>query len=203
MKLYLDLKKWVCGGGKTKFGNGSSQLLNNENYMCCLGQFSCQLEPKVELLDIGSPESVEFENKDNFLLTKDEEDDWVNYYDSVLSSDCIDINDDSQTSVTEKIKLLKKRLKKNNIELQIKNDKLFDSRGNFIGKHLLKNEWIYQHNYVVEYGEVNDLANFVNGKISAKELAKEKVAPFTQQLIKKVGTEKARKLIKKHLAELL
>lgn len=203
MKLYLDLKKWVCGGDHTKFGNGNSMLLNNKNYMCCLGQFSCQLEDNLSLLDIGSPDGVEFENKDNFLLKKIEADDYVTYNDSLLSRDCMEINDDNRTSVTEKIKLLKKRLKKDKIKLEIKNDKLFDSRGNFIGKHLLKNEWVCQTESAVEYGEQNIFANFVNGKINAKKLAKKKTAPFTQRLIKKIGVEKARKLIKKHLKELL
>lgn len=44
MKLTLDLNKWRCGGdnGPYKWGDGETCLLNDNNKMCCLGQFGLQ-----------------------------------------------------------------------------------------------------------------------------------------------------------------
>lgn len=45
MKYVLDVSKWVCGGGMRHaearvgcfMGDGPSQMLNEQGYMCCLG----------------------------------------------------------------------------------------------------------------------------------------------------------------------
>ena len=43
MEFIIDRSKWRCGGqGKNSRGKGSVKLLNNEGFMCCLGQTCSQ-----------------------------------------------------------------------------------------------------------------------------------------------------------------
>lgn len=51
MEFVLDVSKWVTPNS----GKGEIQLLNNEGYMCCLGQFSEQLGvPMASLKNMNS-----------------------------------------------------------------------------------------------------------------------------------------------------
>src|SRR5580692_307373 len=52
--LTLDYSKWRAGGDqkKTKIGKGDTFLRNKQGYMCCLGQFSLQLDPSLRKKDI-------------------------------------------------------------------------------------------------------------------------------------------------------
>ena len=46
VKFTIDVNTWRFGGMrdcKNKHGEGHTYLLNNEGYMCCLGQISLQL----------------------------------------------------------------------------------------------------------------------------------------------------------------
>ena len=66
-KLILDYYKWRCGGdGEGKkgcsLGKGYTQLLNNEGFMCCLGQFSFQLNENIkeqDILEYGEPGEID------------------------------------------------------------------------------------------------------------------------------------------------
>jgi hypothetical protein len=54
--LVLDESIWRCGDdakdpNKSR-GTGYTKLLNEEGYMCCLGQFSLQLSPELRKVDI-------------------------------------------------------------------------------------------------------------------------------------------------------
>jgi hypothetical protein len=51
--LILDYSKWRSGGcDKNKVGRGETFLRNSQGYMCCLGQFACQLDDKITKRDI-------------------------------------------------------------------------------------------------------------------------------------------------------
>ncbi len=196
----LDFKNWVSGSDKTKFGDGGSQMQNEKNYMCCLGQFSCQLDPKANLALGGTPEDIEYtiplaENP----FVKKVDNSYRDSSDTNLSRDCVSINDSYQLNTLERAKRITKRMEKEGFKVKIVNDKLFNAAGQFIGKHLIKNEWVYDEGLLTG----KELAEFVNGNTSVKKFLKVKSCPFTRQLIKKVGSEKARELIKKHLPELL
>lgn len=67
-KLIIDRSRWRTGGGqfapeafttKNITGEGFTQLLNEEGYMCCLG-FACIQSgvPKERLLHSGTPSSL-------------------------------------------------------------------------------------------------------------------------------------------------
>ena len=57
----LDVSKWKSGPGNNKFttGTGSTCMLNEKGYMCCLGQFAKQKGVSDDhLLDKGDPSDV-------------------------------------------------------------------------------------------------------------------------------------------------
>lgn len=56
-KFVIDRSKWRCGGeGSYGGGSGPTKLLNNEGFMCCLGQVSCQLGvPEDEIRGLEYP----------------------------------------------------------------------------------------------------------------------------------------------------
>ena len=103
--LILDEAKWRCGNNAdeaNRRGTGGTRLLNREGYMCCLGQFSKQLNKKVTdelLLDAGKPYEIYLHIP--LLLKK-------NGTNSDLSREAMKINDDTDTTVTEKVKALRK-----------------------------------------------------------------------------------------------
>ena len=58
--LTIDRSKWRTGSvSNCKSGNGPTQLLNSEGYMCCLGFRCYQMGiPKKDLLDIPIPQDL-------------------------------------------------------------------------------------------------------------------------------------------------
>ena len=138
MKLILDYNTWRCGGDSTitkyddssnssfttiyntnKLGEGNTALLNDQGYMCCLGQFSPQLNSnvKMEYMEgLGEPHDLQLEIP---LLTE------LFHYDEMsdtkLSTDAININDDYITTPEEKIVLLKELFAKVDCEIEVIN----------------------------------------------------------------------------------
>lgn len=58
MKFVVDRSKWRCGGYalSTQCGKGSTRLLNQEGFMCCLGHCALQLgTTQSDILDKGMP----------------------------------------------------------------------------------------------------------------------------------------------------
>lgn len=57
MKFTVDRATWRCGNyGPYKKGMGSTKLLNEEGFMCCLGQCALQLgATKEQILDAFGP----------------------------------------------------------------------------------------------------------------------------------------------------
>lgn len=101
MKFVIDRSKWRCGGNSyNKQGLGETQLLNEEGYMCCLGQISCQLGiPENKLLGYGTPSSL---NIANILCHSFEYYGSPIYRSSVLASKAMQINDNGFLSNKER-----------------------------------------------------------------------------------------------------
>ncbi len=59
-KFIIDRSKWRSGGyGINAIGKGGTKLLNNEGYMCCLGQICLQLGINESLISLkNSPEDI-------------------------------------------------------------------------------------------------------------------------------------------------
>lgn len=108
--LYLDLKKWRCGGDsrskKKRMGHGETYLLNNEGYSCCLGQWIQQTDKSLNIKGFSSPKCV-FNCKIHTLVNPS-----IFNFDTKFAGECMDINDDEDTTILEKIASLRKILKK-------------------------------------------------------------------------------------------
>lgn len=112
--LILDVKTWRCGAnGNNRLGKGSTSLLNNEGYMCCLGQFCKQVDAKI---CGSSPCSITHIDPsfDNNLLVQES-------IDSAFSAVAMEINDDPNTTPKQKIKKLRSLCKKYRRRLVVKN----------------------------------------------------------------------------------
>jgi len=139
-KLTLDMSIWRCGkhsayygssrdNDNTGTGQGNTKLLNDEGYMCCLGQFAHQAGVlKEELLDHSYPHELpkefyveglvfDFNVEDSFFPSSTD-----------FAKEAITINDETETTVAEKIELLKKSCETYGRELVIEN--LIESEDN-------------------------------------------------------------------------
>ena len=122
--LTLDYSKWRCGGAEeidtntNVLGKGSTRLMNTEGFMCCLGQFALQLDfSEGELKHEMRPCSL---RRQMGVFNRRAAD--GNYYeDTKLAIDCIEINDNAETTPVKKIKLLTERLAKEDIQLTVIN----------------------------------------------------------------------------------
>lgn len=130
-KFVLDFSTWRCGrNGNTgrSTGKGETFLLNSEGFSCCLGQVYLQkgVEPS-ELIEKYTPQSLytlehilkDTEGaKNDFLIIMDD-----NGYvtDSYFACRAININDDTGTSLEEKLFNLDKLFTSHNIEFSVIN----------------------------------------------------------------------------------
>lgn len=111
--LTLDLAKWRCGGNTSeptnRMGEGRTMLCNGEGYMCCLGQFAPQINPKVKdaILYTGDPYNIKINGVDIFVESLNFKNEMGSMYNTDLSIAAININDDEETTVQEKIEKLK------------------------------------------------------------------------------------------------
>lgn len=118
-ELILDYSKWRCGNfGWNQLGRGETYLLNNEGFMCCLGQFCQQLGISIEaLLNNAEPEEVCNAEYDLFVY-KDESRGICNTF---FTRKLIGINDDRATTPEQKIHSIKSLLAEEGIELKVIN----------------------------------------------------------------------------------
>lgn len=107
--LILDVSMWKCGAcassPNNRIGKGVTKLLNQEGYMCCLGQFYPQLDKRVKhkrMLYMNEPKDLKLESYPLTRLGK------FTVEDSNLSKSAIEINDYEYTTVQQKISLLKR-----------------------------------------------------------------------------------------------
>lgn len=124
-KLILDYSNWRSGGSEGSpvteniVGKGSTQMLNDEGFMCCLGQFAPQLNCDVKFEGMrGTGEPCD--NGLIKLLTINDDDDGI-VENTQLSTDAMDINDDNETTPEKKIVLLKALFATNNCEIEVIN----------------------------------------------------------------------------------
>ncbi len=110
--LIIDRSKWRSGGftGINETGKGTTFLLNEEGYMCCLG-FRCHQMgiPKKDLLDKGAPWELSYDWDIPDLLDDDDE---RIYSDSDFTDEAIAINDDPSLTPAEREKAIKNHFKK-------------------------------------------------------------------------------------------
>lgn len=98
-ELVIDRQKWRTGQeGPHKTGDGPTQLLNEEGFMCCLG-FECLRLGLTEdnILQIGEPQEVDeayYDNIDYMLTGARFQKDWV--------TEAININDSVTMVLAEK-----------------------------------------------------------------------------------------------------
>jgi hemin uptake protein HemP len=115
-ELVLDYKIWRSGGpfhyhGEV-VGEGDTQLLNNEGYMCCLGQFCEQAGvDRYFLRDKEYPDALGSAPK---LLVK-------NGYTTDLASEASEINDNHQLPTAERVVKLQKLFRKHKKTIVLKN----------------------------------------------------------------------------------
>lgn len=126
-KLILDYSTWRCGGhSENALGKGDTMLLNEDGYMCCLGQFSLQLKPELSskrLLHLGVPDEIGEEIP--FLATPsnmcDHIDDVGYYQNTQLADEAIAINDNPVTTPEHKIDQLKALFAQVGYEIEVIN----------------------------------------------------------------------------------
>lgn len=112
--LILREEEWICGNSliypsNTSRGKGDSALLNENGFKCCLGQFSLQLKPGVNLLPneciTGSP--AHLESIIPYLSYRGQFLDKHSVYNTKLSSSAMRINDGNDL-IKNKVKRLRK-----------------------------------------------------------------------------------------------
>lgn len=129
-ELILDYNTWRCGGDPFeisdkddyphKLGEGQTMLLNAKGYMCCLGQFACQLGvPKTDLNGIGEPDEIPSDDTIPFLTYFNNDEGVIR--NTEFSKMAVDINDNRRTTPSFKINELKALCIQNGIKLTVIN----------------------------------------------------------------------------------
>ena len=124
-KLTLQKSKWICGKpiyntiSSNCLGDGDTQLLNKEGFMCCLGQFSLQEgATKEQILDANIPSSLNVLFSP-LLVTAGRNPGMGNLYNTPFSTRAMYINDDQRTTIEKKISELTVLCKEYEIELEV------------------------------------------------------------------------------------
>jgi hypothetical protein len=126
--LILDESIWRCGDNgyinyndendvrDVKRGDGDTLLKNDKGFLCCLGQFSVQLDKstKDDILGEGTPEDL---NKVIPLLTKKVHGKIEN---TSISDTAININDSTTLTIPEKVRKLKSLFKRRGVKIVFK-----------------------------------------------------------------------------------
>lgn len=124
-KFIVDRSTWRCGGedSDNQIGKGTTGLLNEEGFMCCLGQIGKQLEvPEHLLLDNGSPWETGIVIPGLTYPFPQNDGDKEDVVDTPLSISAMQINDDEDTSIEEKEEMLKELFATKEIELEFINE---------------------------------------------------------------------------------
>lgn len=125
MKTIVNCKTWRAGG--SPFGNstntcgyGSTYLLNNLGQSCCLGFAELQNGRSVnEIVDICTPASLNYQERDYLQIITN------SLCNSKLAVKAVDVNDDSETSILQKINLLTNIFKDFGHEIEFDNIEVF------------------------------------------------------------------------------
>lgn len=117
--LYINL--WRCGGeGSHRLGSGYTRMLNDEGYMCCLGQFALQagaspamIMDTIDPIDVATRKGVAY---DHNMVVVGENGEFEN---SLLAQYLVELNDSEWLQVHEKIKCIRKVLLAHGINLKV------------------------------------------------------------------------------------
>ena len=128
----IDADKWICGKPhprkplkKNSLGEGMTQLLNGEGYMCCLGQCLSQVESDLDILYISTPQGIADKIKTkNVFLRRILIDDNL-YSNSGLSVEAMEINDDEEISLKTRVNELRNLFTKYDCTIKFKNIKKY------------------------------------------------------------------------------
>ena len=124
----IDRSKWRCGGDIEPRGLGSTLMLNQEGFMCCLGQIGRQLGcPDDQMLDHGEPiecgESVEYEDDygdEGLDLIFPPE--WRGILDGKFVSEAIAINDSEELTDIQRERSLERLAEQYGIRIDFVGD---------------------------------------------------------------------------------
>lgn len=124
MAIYtLNIAKWRCGKfGPFSWGEGSTQMLNEQGFSCCVGQFAIPKAPVGKLLHRTTPADAANFGAGAYdeVFVKG-----VHHYSNTsLANNLMTINDNIETSVKEKIQLVRDELKKAGHQLRVINQHL-------------------------------------------------------------------------------
>lgn len=118
--LILDYSKWRCGGGgNNELGKGTTSLHNSQGYECCLGQFSRQLNNKLDVSEIREKADPGFVFERIPFLNRKTSEGGMDC--TTLSYKAININDDPFTTASQKIFQLRKLFKKKGFIIRVIN----------------------------------------------------------------------------------
>ena len=115
IEIVIARSKWRTGfynGNST--GKGEVNLLNKEGYKCCLGFIASEFRPSNKRIKgICTPSECNFSIPDlnKYYEKNEDEGDPAGFYDSDLTNNAIEINDDSDTTQKQKEVALKKLFK--------------------------------------------------------------------------------------------
>lgn len=124
MKYILKKSLWRCGkNGQFKHGEGETQMLNKEGFMCCLGHFAKQVGvTDAQLINTVNPNHLAWNMfgadkegpvYDPAMVVGDSRSN------SQLAYDLIQINDNVSTSAEEKLVSIRLRLESAGHELEV------------------------------------------------------------------------------------
>lgn len=129
MQYTLDLNTWRCGGDSTLgwavLGKGETQMLNDEGYRCCLGQFAKQqgVRDKYLLYQGGPSDVVDMLKLDKKKMVYDEAFVFKSTFSFIrktqLSNDLILINDDTDATIEQKIEKIRSLLEEHGHSLTV------------------------------------------------------------------------------------
>lgn len=123
-KLILDYSTWRCGlVGDHKLGEGPTQLRNSEGFMCCIGQWSLQLDKSLtpeQITGFSAPDELSHAIPELSYGSADEFD-AESILDSDFTSSCITINDNENTTPEAKIHQLRYQCEKIGYKLEVIN----------------------------------------------------------------------------------
>lgn len=103
MKFIIDYSKWRAGGaGRYQIGEGETQLLNDEGFMCCLGQVTLQICPEMKKEDILGYCTPAGQLKQIKYLTNN----FGSVCNSRLTRDAMEINDEADLETKKRIERL-------------------------------------------------------------------------------------------------
>lgn len=120
MKFTVKLSRWRTGDvGPERTGKGKTRLLNDEGFMCCLG-FAClsQNMNKKDIKNIPVPIEVSTTINKSIQGLTTCKGPLKKYSSTVFTHKAIKINDDSRTTVKEKIILLTKLCKRHGHQIR-------------------------------------------------------------------------------------